>query len=84
MNRPEGISEEAWAEAVRIGWPIVWLNADAEQSAHNAIARALVAAERRGIERAADAYRDGAGPEDGKWDHFLSAELAIRLLGEAE
>lgn len=84
MNRPEGISEEAWADAVRIGWPIIRLNADAEQSAHEAIASAIMAAERRGIERAADAYRDGAGPEDGKWDYFLSAELAIRQLGASE
>jgi hypothetical protein len=80
MSRPDGVPEWAWEEAAALRSAVNWQS----NASNEAIARALLAAERRGIERAADAYRDGAGPEDGKWDHFLSAELAIRLLGEAE
>ena len=79
MSRPDGVPEWAWEESVRIAWPIIWLNADAEQSAHNAIARALVAAERRGIAKAADVAR--------AWWHSPTCErpdMAIRKLGEAE
>lgn len=80
MAKPDDVPEWAWEEAAALRSAVNWQS----NASNEAIARALLAAERRGIERAADAYRDGAGPEDGKWDHFLSAELAIRLLGEAE
>lgn len=78
--KPDDIQQWAWDQAVKICWPIIWLNADAEQSAHEAIARALLDAERRGMEKmVAEAGRllkfaDTSFADDDKFLDALSAK----------
>jgi len=79
MTRPDDIPEWAWSEAAALRGAINWQS----NASNEAIARALVAAERRGIERAAKVA------ETGYWSSALggatgaAVAIAIRQLGDA-
>lgn len=89
---PEWCPQWAWDEAYKLASQVVAERGTRMEAFQPIVARALVAAERRGVERAAmvaEAQAEGwaAGDNNGEFYEFeasacLSVAAAIRQLGE--
>ena len=72
--KPEWCDETSWAAAVKVAHPIIWLSAKDEQNGTEHIARALLAAEQRGMEKAAD-IADANAHEDCEVAEAIAAAI---------